>query len=106
MKEERNKLNRRTDFYQVPLSTCPNLQIAEVRDAAPEDEDEGEGVDEEDENDDRPALILEHCEGVSIGGEVQLERGRGVSYDVGLRDSRSIALPQHLRSCQYPHCDF
>ena len=58
------------------------------------------------ENDDRPALILEHCEGVSFGGEVQLERGRDISYDVGLRDSRSIALPQHLRSCEYPHCDF
>ena len=56
-----------------------------------------------DENDDRPALILEHCDGVTFSNDVKLERGDGAVFDVGLRDSAGIVLPQHLKSCEYPY---
>ena len=56
-----------------------------------------------DERDDRPALILENCVGVTFGRDVQLERGERGAFDVGLRSSTGVVLPQHLRACAYPY---
>ena len=57
-------------------------------------------------NDDRPAVILQHCKDVKLTGVVEMQRGGGIAYDVGLRDSSEIDLPPHLRACKYPHCLF
>lgn len=57
-------------------------------------------------NDDRPAVILQHCTNVKVTGVVVMQRGVGISYDVGLRNSSGIDLPRHLRTCEYPDCLF
>ena len=57
-------------------------------------------------NDDRPAVVLEHCDGVVVTGAVGMDRGSSIAYDVGLRNSTGIHLPSHLLSCVYPHCLF
>jgi hypothetical protein len=57
-------------------------------------------------NDDRPAIILDHCHRVSFTTEISLQRGRAVRYDVGLRNSSGISLPAKVKTCTYPHCIF
>ena len=58
------------------------------------------------ENDDRPAVVLEHCNGVVVTGAVEMDRGSSIAYDVGLRDSADIQLPLHLTTCVFPNCLF
>ena len=57
-------------------------------------------------NDDRPAIILDRCNGVSFVGKTMLQRGRAIQYDVGLRNSTAVSLPPQVKTCQYPQCIF
>ena len=56
-------------------------------------------------NDDRPAIVLEHCENVLFKGQILMQRGRNISYDVGLRHSKEIIVPSSIRTCEYPYND-
>ena len=58
------------------------------------------------ENDDRIAIILDHCEGVSFGDNLSLARGSKAAYDVGLRASARVQLPAQIKTCVYPQCIF
>jgi hypothetical protein len=61
------------------------------------------------EGDDRPAIVLDQCRRVSLGG-LRAARGPRSSYDVGVRNSTMIKVTgsgpagEPLRVCRYPDC--
>jgi hypothetical protein len=42
---------------------------------------------------------------VTFDSDVQLEKSDGVAFDVGLRSSKDILLPRHLKTCEYPYTE-
>lgn len=42
---------------------------------------------------------------MTFDSDVQLEKSDGVAFDVGLRSSKDILLPRHLKTCEYPYTE-